>query len=360
MNHTCTLKFFGCIGQKKRMFFSELFLFLSSIFAFSISAVCGGGAGLLLIPILKSLVPAAQVPAALSIGTATSSLSRIAVFRSHIDWKIVARFVPAAVPAVWLGAWLLKFINPLYLELILGLFLVGNLPMLLKKGSDSEEKHPLPAIYLSLIGLAAGFVSGLTGAVGLLFNRFYLRYGMTKEQIVATRAANEILLHIIKLALYASFGLLTIKAMGFGALIAIAAIGASWAMKWLLPKISASIFKRIGYAAMVISGLSLFVGAASRLAKDNRASISLTPISGGIQTQVQWRQGYFALEFEYDDGIEFESPVSLNDLPVEKQVIVRELSKGVDKFILEEVFGIDKHYYEVYVFRKDKLEKFDI
>lgn len=342
------------------MFFSELFLFLSSLFAFSISAVCGGGAGLLLIPILKSLVPAAQVPATLSIGTASSSLSRIVVFRSHIVWKIVARFVPAAVPAVWLGAWLLKFINPLYLELILGLFLVGNLPMLLKKGSDSKENHPLPAIYLSVIGLAAGFVSGLTGAVGLLFNRFYLRYGMTKEQIVATRAANEILLHIIKLALYASFGLLTMNAMSFGALIAVAALGASWGMKWLLPKISPSFFKRIGYAAMVVSGLSLFGGAASRLAKDNRASISLIPISGGIQTQVQWRQGYFALEFEYDDGIEFENKISINELPAEKQVTAKKLTNGSDKFILEEVYGINKHYYEVYVFRKGKLEKFDI
>ncbi|TDE13245.1 MULTISPECIES: sulfite exporter TauE/SafE family protein [Dyadobacter] len=342
------------------MFFSELFLFLSSIFAFSVSVVCGGGAGLLLIPILKSMVPAAQVPAALSIGTASSSLSRIAIFRSHIDWKIVARFVPPALPAVWLGAWLLKFINPLYLELILGLFLVGNLPTLLKKGIVSEESDSLPVIYLSLIGLAAGFVSGLTGAVGLLFNRFYLRSGLSKEQIVATRAANEILLHIIKLALYASFGLLTIKAIGFGALIAVAALGSSWIMKWLLPKISPSFFKRIGYAAMVISGLSLFGGAASRLVQDNGAGISLTPVSGGIETQLQWRQGYFALEFQYDEGIEFENKIGMNELPIEKQIIARKLIRGADKFILEEVFGISKHYYEVYIIRKGKLEKFDI
>lgn len=306
------------------------------------------------------MIPAAQVPAALSIGTASSSLSRIVVFKSHIDWKIVMRFVPPALPAVWLGAWLLKFINPLYLELFLGLFLVGNLPMLLKTGTEYDETESLPAIYLSLIGLVAGFVSGLTGAVGLLFNRFYLRYGLTKEQIVATRAANEILLHIIKLALYASFGLLTIKALSFGALIALAAVGSSWTMKWFLPKISPSFFKRVGYAAMVISGLSLFGGAASRLASDNRANISFTPISGGIETQVQWRQGSFALEFEYDDGIEFENPITLDELPTDKRAIALKLGKGADKIILEEVFGLNKHYYEVYVFRKNKLEKFDI
>lgn len=341
------------------MFFSGLILTVSALFAFSISAVCGGGAGLLLIPILKTLIPASQVPAALSIGTATSSLSRMAMFRSHIDWKIVARFVPPALPAVWLGAWLLRFINPLYLELILGLFLVSNLTMLLKKDSDSDQ-GPLPPFVLSIIGVAAGFVSGLTGAVGLLFNRFYLRYGLTKEQIVATRAANEILLHVIKLALYASFGLLTAKAISLGGIIAVAAVVSSWGMRWILPKISPALFRRVGYAAMVISGLTLFSAAANRLAKDNRAYISLTPMSGGIQTQVQWRQGFFSLEFEYDGGPEFETKVTLDELPTEKQVRARELGKGSDKMIFEEVFGIGEHYHEVYVFKGGLIEKYDI
>lgn len=111
---------------------------------------------------------------------------------------------------------------------------------------------------------------------------------------------------------------------------------------------------------MVISGLSLFGSAASRLIRDHGAHMSFTPVSGGIQTQVQWRQGYFSLEFEYDDGIEFENKIEMSDLPVEKQAVAKKLIGDADKFILEEVFGINQHYYEVYVFRKDKLEKFDI
>lgn len=220
------------------MFFSYLLLIGCALLAFSLSAVCGGGAGLLLLPVLGSTLPSAQVSAALSIGTLSSSASRILAFWSRIRWDIVAWFVPAALPAVWLGARLLTYLNPLYLELLMGLFLMANLPQIFRQSSQLEETSAMPKWVLAVIGAAAGFVSGLTGAVGLLFNRFYLRYGMKKEEIAATRAANEVTLHAVKLVLYASFGLLTSQALTLGGLIAVAAMASSWGMKWLLPRLS--------------------------------------------------------------------------------------------------------------------------
>ncbi|WP_138994237.1 sulfite exporter TauE/SafE family protein [Larkinella sp. C7] len=342
------------------MSLSFFILFVCALVAFALSAVCGGGAGLLLMPVLGSLLPGAQVPAALSVGTVSSSISRIVVFRSQVRWDLVVWFVPPALPAVWLGARLLSFVNPLYIELLMGLFLVANLPLIFRPNAEMQTPHALPKFYLLLIGATAGFVSGLTGAVGLLFNRFYLRYGLRKEQIVVTRAANELLLHVVKLSLYASFGLLSGKAIEVGAVVALAALLSSWGMKWLLPRLSENRFRRIGYGAMVVSGLSLFGGAGSRLAAANQLDTNYTPISGGIETQVQWRQGIFALEFEYDEGFEYEHRITLSDLPVAQKARVKSLSRGADRIILEEVFGINKHYYEVYVFRKGKLEKFDI
>ena len=52
-----------------------IIIFIVSFLAFSISAISGGGAGLMLIPILGQLLLVSQVPAALSIGTFTSSAS---------------------------------------------------------------------------------------------------------------------------------------------------------------------------------------------------------------------------------------------------------------------------------------------
>lgn len=235
------------------MVLTLLLVFIVSFIAFSISAICGGGAGLMLLPILGRVLPITQVPAALSIGTFTSSASRLYVFKKNVSWSIVKYFVPAAVPAVWLGAWLLKFVNPLYLEIAMGIFLISNLTFLLKKPKELNKTQKSSHLVLCLIGFSAGFLSGLTGAVGLLFNRFYLKYGLTKEEIIATRAANEIILHFIKIILYFLFGLINTKVIALGVVVAVSAVLSAWTMKWILPKLSENAFKKIGYAAMTFS-----------------------------------------------------------------------------------------------------------
>ncbi|MGQ7418740.1 hypothetical protein ACTGW1_12170, partial [Streptococcus suis] len=100
---------------------------------------------------------------------------------------------------------------------------------------------PLPLARLPVLGAAAGLLSGFTGAVGVVFNRAYYRMGLSKEEIVATRATNEVLLHLLKIALYAAFGLLPRSALIAGAMVATAAVLASVASKWVLPLIRESI-----------------------------------------------------------------------------------------------------------------------
>lgn len=62
-----------------------IIVFIISLFAFTLSAICGGGAGMIIIPVLGSFLPVTQVPAALSIGTFTSSASRLAFFRRNVN-----------------------------------------------------------------------------------------------------------------------------------------------------------------------------------------------------------------------------------------------------------------------------------
>uniref|UniRef100_UPI002B4100B5 hypothetical protein n=1 Tax=Pseudomonas aeruginosa TaxID=287 RepID=UPI002B4100B5 len=79
----------------------------------------------------------------------------------------------------------------------------------------------------------------------------YLRYGLTKEEIVATRAANEIFLHTIKLIIYIILGLYSGNAIWLGVAIAVASIVSSYSVKYILPYLSEFVFRRIGYGAMV-------------------------------------------------------------------------------------------------------------
>jgi len=333
-------------------------IFVSTLVAFVLSALCGGGAGLILIPILGHFLPLKSVPAALAIGTATNSFSRLLTFHQHIRWDIVRSFVPASLPAVWLGAWLLQYINPIYLELLMGLFLVSNVAQLFRPAIQTQMP-PLSNYRLALVGFCVGFVSGLAGAVGLLFNSFYLNHGLTKEEIIATRATNEILLHIIKLILYSLFGLMTSQVFFIGAVIAAAAIASAWAMKWVVSRISIGAFKRIGYSAMVLSGVSLLSTAAGNITTQHGAALDWLPIDNGYEAKLKWSQMGMAFEFVWNEGFEMEQVIMLKDLPAAQKAWVMDRVQHADSYVIEEVFSFYEHSYELYVQQDGTVEKVD-
>jgi uncharacterized membrane protein YfcA len=335
-------------------------LFLATIFAFAVSTVAGGGAGLVLLPLLGIVLSATQVPAALSIGTVSSSFSRIIIFRHSIRWDVVCWFVPPALPFAALGSWLLSWINPLYLDLLLGCFLAANLIFLFHDSSpDAAASPPLPNAALALIGAAAGFLSGFTGAVGLVFNQFYLRNGMRKEEIVATRAANEILLHLVKLILYFSFGLLTEHALLAGTLVAVAAVIASFIMQRLLPYISEIFFRRVGYLAMCMAGVLMFSISGSQLMAQNNIYLDYSH-DGSKGVKLHWQQSALYVEFNHLYNIKFERIIRYSFLPSDIQSTVIALSQNAEKIIVVEVFGLDSHAYEINVYKGNNITKYHL
>lgn len=332
-------------------------LLVATILAFWISAICGGGASLILIPMLNLTLPPSVVPFSLTIGTFTSSASRIAVFKNAINWKIFFWFVPFSIPAVFLGAWLIKYVNPMYLQFFIALFLITNVAALFrsKKETENEEK-PYPKLILALVGFFAGFISGITGAIGLLFNRFYLRYGLTKEAIVATRAANEIFLHLIKLIIYILLGLYSKIAFWLGIAIAIGALISSVTVKYILPYLSEFVFRKIGYAAMVISGIVLFIGTSKQIFKHNKLAIK-PEIE---RTTIKWQQKGLDLEYSFEDGLEIERPIQENELPNNLKLKYITLTEKFCQIFLEKVFKLgEQPSYEFYCYKNNKLTKFD-
>ncbi|MCA6440563.1 MAG: sulfite exporter TauE/SafE family protein [Sediminibacterium sp.] len=335
-----------------------ILLFLITIAAFWISAICGGGASLILVPLLNWLLPTSVVPFSLTVGTFASSASRIVIFKKHIHWRVFFWFVPFSIPAVLLGAWIMKYVNPLYLALIVGFFLVANIPELFRKKEElDKEQKPYPKFMLAVVGFFAGFISGITGAIGLLFNRFYLRYGLTKEEIVATRAANEIFLHTIKLIIYIILGLYSGNAIWLGVAIAVASIVSSYSVKYILPYLSEFVFRRIGYGAMVVSGIFLLVGTTNSIIKQDKISFSTNQYD---ERTINWRNSNFVLEFAIDDGLEIERPINVDELPEKLKIEYHKLKLTYDNILLEKVFKVaSKRSYEFYCFKDNKLTKFE-
>ncbi|BAP31643.1 uncharacterized protein CHSO_2606 [Chryseobacterium sp. StRB126] len=335
-------------------------LFAGTILAFWISAICGGGASLILIPILNLLLPTSLVPFSLTIGTFTSSASRIAVFKQHINWKIFLWFVPFSIPAVLLGAYLIKYVNPNYLQLMIAFFLIANLPQLFtskNKAEETEKEYPKSA--LALIGFSAGFISGITGAVGLLFNRFYLKFGLKKEEIVATRAANEVFLHLIKLIIYISLGLYSNTALWLGIAIAVAAIVSSYTVKYILPHLSENLFKKIGYSAMVISGITLMTSTSGKIIQQDQVVINSSSTAHKKVYTMTWRDTRVALEYKAKEGIEIEKSVHPEELSGHLKDKYHTLMEHYDEVQIEKVYVLGKKIsHEFYCYKDNVLTKF--
>lgn len=334
-------------------------VFLIAFVAFAISAVSGGGAGLLLLPILGTGLAVAQVPVALTTGTAISSVARLGMFRRHVDWRIVRWFVPLSLPGAFLGVALLRYISPMYLEALLGLFLLGNLPALFKR-HEPVVATPVHARSVALLGLAAGFVSGLTGAVGLLFNRFYLGYGLGKERVVATRAANEVLLHATKLVLYGAFGLFTIEALTAGVAIGVAAIVAAMVVRFVLPHLSEVLFRRVGHVAMVVAGAVMTFNATSALADEHQVSVATASKKGGVDISVNGFGRWVGIELRRNELPELEYRIGFDELPDERKLLAAPLVAGADRVTVEAVRSWGHRAYELHVHRDGVMSKHTI
>lgn len=336
-----------------------LLLFAAAFVAFAVSTVAGGGAGLVLIPIIGLCLPAAEVPAALSVGTAASSVSRIIAFRSAVRWRLVARFVPAALPCVAIGAWLLSRVQPLYLELAIGAFLACNLVVMGRRG-EAAQRPGTGWLTWPVAGAVGGFLSGFTGAVGLVLNDFYLRRGLSKEEVVATRAANEILLHLVKLGLYAGLGLFSRDALLVGGLIAVAAALAPLMAQHLVARLAERTFMRIGRLATCVAGLIMFGSAGASLAAQHGVSVAGHVGRTKLAARLNWSGGAASLNWRRGHPLEFERTIDIVALPDAVRAKAEQWAQGATQIVCERVLHWGDRAYEITVVRNGAVSKYKV
>lgn len=324
--------------------------FLASLLAFLASAFTGGGASLLLLPLLQNYLPVSQIPLTLTVGTTASSFMRIRLFWASIRWDVVKWFVPMSLPAVWLGSLLITYLNPVFLEICIGLAMVSTLGQIFSTGRQSSPSSFVDTRskpwHIGLVGFGAGFLSGLTGAVGLLFNRFYFKWALSKESIIATRAANELIIHLFKLVIYLRLGLYSTVSIRLGLVVALAAILANLVMRKVLPLFSELAFRKIGYLAMVVAGVSIFAKSSRHLAQQEHFQWALVNDKESWESRWMWKNSSLALEWDWQEGLELEYAIPFHQLPIHVQQQI--IASQIKPLLIEEVHSLSGKSYEVY------------
>ena len=189
----------------------SIILIVSAFITSSISAVLGMGGGIILLGIMAIIIPEGYMVIALhGMIQLFSNSTRTFVFRNHIKWPIIKDFFTGA---------------------LIGLFLSGVILFILIKGFQVESANeikfdilkPLIGIFIIWylffknsykervkgsffwVGGISGISSVFIGATGPLIAPFFLNYKLTKENIIANKAACQVISHIGKIPLFIYF-----------------------------------------------------------------------------------------------------------------------------------------------------------
>ncbi|MFD2742962.1 MULTISPECIES: sulfite exporter TauE/SafE family protein [Sphingobacterium] len=237
-----------------------IFLIIGVIITFVLSVLSGGGASLLVMPIITAFIGVRGVAPIMTIGIACSSVSKTFFFWKDIDWHLFKWLFPSTVIGSVIGARLLAEVPTDLLQVIIGLFLVSTVVQFkAPQQVEVEQKTTIKAWHFAPMGLIVSFLSGLIGGVGPLMNSAYLKYGMSKEALLGTRSANAILLHITKIISYAALGLIDGEIVKYGLIVGAASMIGVYFGRKLLGRISEYMFRMIVVSSMVLSGIYMLI-----------------------------------------------------------------------------------------------------
>ncbi|MBV1923876.1 MAG: sulfite exporter TauE/SafE family protein [Flavobacteriaceae bacterium] len=239
--------------------FLVVILFIAGALAFTLSTISGGGGALMLIPFLNFLIGTSQTAPVLNLGAFISRPSRIIIFWKNIVWKVFWYYVPSAILGAILAAYLFTEVKIVWLQVIIGLFLIST--FFQYRFGKKKRSFNVQLWYFIPLGFIISIVGTFTGGMGPVLNPFYLNAGITKEELIGTKAANSFFLGLAQVSSYSFFGLLTKELWAYGIILGIGATVGNLLGKRLLKKMTNKTFRKLVIYIMVISGIVLLVKA---------------------------------------------------------------------------------------------------
>ncbi|MBL8878154.1 MAG: sulfite exporter TauE/SafE family protein [Phycisphaerales bacterium] len=178
---------------------------LVALFTSAISAVLGGGGGILLLAVTYMFLPHKAAILLHATVQTVNHTTRVISFLPHVEWGIVGRFLSGVVVGSGIGIAILdatshsKTAEP-WFKLIVGAYVVifSLLPLPTRK--DGPRWYDFP-----ILGVASGIAAFTVGAIGPLIGPLFARRGFAKERLIATKSACEWVLHLAKIPVFLTY-----------------------------------------------------------------------------------------------------------------------------------------------------------
>ena len=223
--------------------------FLASV----LGGVSGYGVGLILPIFLAPVVGVAGVVPAMAVSMAITNLGRVLAFRRELDWRRAGWALLGAVPFCVLSAYVYTLLPVAGIALVLGLCLVGSVP--LRRALDRAGWRIGPAGIVvggATYGLFVGSMSGL-GAIVLAT---LMAAGLEGAALIGTDAVVSLATNIVKVLVFGTRASLDLELATAGLLMGLCTIPGAFAGRWLLQRFPMRVHTGLMDALVLLGGVS--------------------------------------------------------------------------------------------------------
>ena len=188
-----------------------IILIIAAFITSSISAVLGMGGGIILLGIMAIIIPEGFMVIALhGIIQLVSNVTRTYVFRKHLKYQIVKEFLLGSFIGLCCSSVIIMLLvfsfnvgsaNEIKVDLLkplIGIFIIWYLFLKGPKKSKGNQSF-------YWVGGISGISTVFIGATGPLIAPFFLNKDLSKENIIANKAACQAITHFGKIPLFIYF-----------------------------------------------------------------------------------------------------------------------------------------------------------
>lgn len=231
---------------------------LAGFAAGCLSGVIGTGSSILLLPVLVHAFGPKQAVPIMAIAALMANFSRVLAWWREVDWKAVAAYALPGVPAAALGARTLLALPANIVEMALGIFFLGMIPvrhLLMRLQWKASLWH------LAIAGAFIGFLTGIVLSTGPLSVPVFLAHGLLKGAFLATEAASSLFIYLAKVVTFREFGALPVEVILQGLIVGASLMAGTFAGKALVLRMSAAAHGHVLDGLLLMSGVALLAAA---------------------------------------------------------------------------------------------------
>jgi uncharacterized protein len=212
------------------------------------------GATSMVIPLMVMIVGDARMAAAWTQPMLCSGdVLSVYYWRKHADVKKLLSLIPWVVVGMVAAGFALKLNEAVIRKMVAAIVLLMLAVQAWRRWGSKSEVHGNPAFY----GVSAGFATTIANAAGPVMSMYLLSQRLPKEKFVGTGAWFFFVANLLKIPLYAYYGLYTRQSLLFDAsLLPMVVLGAVVG-RWMVPRIPQKIFDLLVVAITAVSCLLL-------------------------------------------------------------------------------------------------------